>query len=71
MAKPIMIYAWYKGDDFLFEGTIQDFADRMNVGLDYARIITTPSYRKRAVYYESMMFKVPLAKVVNGEVIEL
>jgi len=71
MPMPLKIYAWYKGDDYIFEGTLAEFAAFRGIELEYARVITSPSYQSKASSYESMTFKVPLAKITRGKIIEL
>lgn len=40
-------YAIYKGDDFLFIGTVQECAKRLNILPNSVKFMTTPSGKKR------------------------
>jgi len=41
------IYALYKGDEFVSEGTIREISKRTNKTVDFLRYMTYPIYEKR------------------------
>lgn len=57
-----MEYALYKGDTYLFGGTIKDLAKYLGVSERTIRFYTTPTYRKRTKdsYNRYIVIKVEL-----------
>lgn len=47
MGRKELIYALYKGDEFLDMGTKREIAERQNVSLKTIHHYTTPSYKNR------------------------
>lgn len=41
------VYAFYKGDDCLFIGTINEIADRFNIKKDTVLYYKTPAYMRK------------------------
>lgn len=41
------IFAVYKGDQYIMDGTLQEIADARGIKLNSARFLTYPSYKKR------------------------
>jgi hypothetical protein len=41
------IFAVYKGDQYLMDGTLQEIAAARGIALNSARFMTYPSYRRR------------------------
>jgi hypothetical protein len=41
------IFAVYKGDKYIMDGTLQEIADARGITLSSAKFMTYPSYRKR------------------------
>jgi len=54
------IYALYKGDTFLAEGTIPEIAAQTNKSVDFIRWMTYPAYAKRAEDGNDMLVMVDL-----------
>lgn len=44
------MYALYKGDQFLFIGTMKEIAEHRGVQLETIRFLNTPAYKKRSKY---------------------
>jgi len=41
-------YAVYKGDDFIFMGTLEEVAERLGVSIKSVKWMATPAAKKRA-----------------------
>lgn len=41
------IFAVYKGDKYVMDGTLQEIAEARGIALNSARFMTYPAYRKR------------------------
>jgi hypothetical protein len=55
------IFAVYKGDQYLMDGTLREIAEARGITLNSARFLTYPSYKKRIA---KRLAKNPEAKCV-------
>jgi hypothetical protein len=55
------IFAVYKGDKYIMDGTLQEIADARGITLSSAKFMTYPSYKKRIA---KRLAKNPEAKCV-------
>ncbi|WP_077247809.1 hypothetical protein [Bacillus sp. FJAT-27225] len=54
------VYALYKGDDFLSEGTIREISKETGKSIYFLRYMRTPTYAKRLVKSTSRLQLIPL-----------
>lgn len=52
-----MIYAAYRGDEFVDVGTAEELSERMGVKLDSLKFMSRPSHHKRTSYKALRVYK--------------
>lgn len=61
------VYALYKGDKFIDEGTLADLAERRGVAYESLRFMKTPAYQRRLAQHQDKGYRLTIVEI-EGEI---